>query len=187
MLVTIYERKVVKKNWTNESVCLEKHSSLEEIWFFFSFCYVCSTDSLSSLSQSWTLAFQSQVCLEMSKAKPVGHRTDASLVTPFSPASSHLKVFNHSYKFCSFFGSSFENNSFLYWTFLPDYITTIAFSGQTEIFISGTIFAEIFDVYIGNIFIVLSFDTFCCWYCEWESFIRYFSNFLLMENYSFLP
>lgn len=53
----------------------------------------------------------------MSKAKPVGHRTDASLVTPFSPASSHLKVFNHSYKFGSL-GSSFENKFFTLLKFL---------------------------------------------------------------------
>lgn len=45
---------------------------------------------LSIWSQFFTFVFQSHVCLSMSKAKPVGHRTEANLVTPISVALSHL-------------------------------------------------------------------------------------------------
>lgn len=45
---------------------------------------------LSILSQFLTFVFQSQVCLSISKASPTGQRTEASLVTPFSPPLSHL-------------------------------------------------------------------------------------------------
>lgn len=53
---------------------------------------------LSSWSQFFTFVFQSQVCRSMSKARPVGHRTVASLVTPISLALSHLGSFSHSHK-----------------------------------------------------------------------------------------
>lgn len=45
---------------------------------------------LSSLSQFLTLLFQSQVCLSMSKASPVGQRTPAKRVPILPPALSHL-------------------------------------------------------------------------------------------------
>ena len=44
---------------------------------------------LDSLSQLATFAFQSQVCLSMSKARPAGHRTAASRMVPAKPARSH--------------------------------------------------------------------------------------------------
>lgn len=47
-------------------------------------------DLLSSLSQFLTFVFQSHVCRSISKPSPPGHRTEASLVTPFSAPLSHL-------------------------------------------------------------------------------------------------
>ena len=43
----------------------------------------------SSLSQFVTFAFQSQVCLSTSKAKPAGQRTAAKRMAPAMPARSH--------------------------------------------------------------------------------------------------
>ena len=43
-----------------------------------------------NLSQFSTLAFQSQVCLSISKAKPAGHLTAARRMVPAKPALSHL-------------------------------------------------------------------------------------------------
>merc|ERR1712192_9323 len=45
---------------------------------------------LDRRSQLLTLAFQSQVCLSRSKARPEGHFTEASLMVPATPALSHL-------------------------------------------------------------------------------------------------
>lgn len=45
---------------------------------------------LSSSPQFLTLVFQSQVWRSISKASPLGQRTPASLVLPFSAALSHL-------------------------------------------------------------------------------------------------
>jgi hypothetical protein len=47
-------------------------------------------NSLESLSQVVTLAFQSQVWRSMSKARLAGHRTAASRMVPAAPARSHL-------------------------------------------------------------------------------------------------
>ena len=46
---------------------------------------------LERLSQLFTFAFQSQVCLTISKASPEGHLTAASLIVPATPALSHLE------------------------------------------------------------------------------------------------
>merc|ERR1712072_1580547 len=46
--------------------------------------------ALESLSQLSTLAFQLQVWPNMSKARPAGQRTAASLMVPARPARSHL-------------------------------------------------------------------------------------------------
>merc|ERR1719507_1014238 len=46
--------------------------------------------ALESLSQLSTFAFQLQVCPNMSKARPAGQRTAASLIVPARPALSHL-------------------------------------------------------------------------------------------------
>lgn len=54
---------------------------------------------LSSWSQFFTFVFQSQVCRSMSNARPVGHRTVASLVTPISVALSHLRLFPYRERF----------------------------------------------------------------------------------------
>lgn len=51
---------------------------------------ICMYRLLSSWSQFFTFVFQSHVCLSMSNARPVGHRTVANLVTPISLALSHL-------------------------------------------------------------------------------------------------
>lgn len=58
-------------------------------WFkgHFSFC----EDLLSNCSQFLTFVFQSHVWRSRSKASPVGHLTDANLVTPLaSELKSHL-------------------------------------------------------------------------------------------------
>lgn len=61
------------------------------LWRFFFVTHGWSL--LSSCSQFLTLVFQSQVWRSMSKAKPVGHLTVASLVTPISVAWSHLNAY----------------------------------------------------------------------------------------------
>lgn len=71
---------------------------------------------LSSVSQFLTLVFQSQVCLSISKARPVGHFTVASLVTPISVALSHLKrISSYLYYHFSVEISPFLRNHFVRW------------------------------------------------------------------------
>ena len=50
----------------------------------------CPGDLLPSRSHDFTFVFQSHVWRSTSKYSPVGQRTLASRVMPFSPASSHL-------------------------------------------------------------------------------------------------
>lgn len=73
---------------------------------------------LSSWSQFFTFVFQSQVCLSMSNASPVGQRTVANLVTPISLALSHLRsisrtVFSLSC-LCVAFSSSSRDGSLVF-------------------------------------------------------------------------
>ena len=68
--------------WAAPSWALGDQSQMETGWE--------STNLLESWSQLSTFAFQSQVCLKMSKARPAGHLTAARRMVPAAPALSHL-------------------------------------------------------------------------------------------------
>lgn len=127
---------------------------------------------LSSLSQFLTLLFQSQVCLSMSKASPVGQRTPAKRVPILPPALSHL--FLHSKKqrcalpsaiYFASDGAAPTSYFRCLFYFIPDNISAVSLSGEAEVLIRWPVVAKFVDALrsITIIVVILSFKPCTFW------------------------